>query len=67
MLPVLGDCIELYKFDGIIESNLAFIGIGMAFLHSSTFNSRSKQPVPILANCPSIIFSETPFIGSISP
>jgi len=65
--PELGVAAELNRFEGIIASNRVFTGIAMAFLHSSTLSSRSKQPVPILASCPSMIFSDTPFMGSISP
>ena len=58
MLPELGVAAELNnsRLDGIIESNRAFTGIGIAFRHSSTFNNKSKHPVPILASWPSIIF-----------
>lgn len=34
--------------------------------HFSTSNNNSNDPVPILANCPNKIFSETPFNGSDS-
>lgn len=43
-----------------------FVGISIAVLHFSASNKRSKLPVPILANWPNIMFSDTPFIGSNS-
>lgn len=48
--PELGVAAELNKLEGIIESNRAFTGIAIAFLHSSTLRRRSKHPVPILAS-----------------
>lgn len=48
--PELGVAAELNRFEGIIASNLVFTGIAIAFLHSSTLRSKSKQPVPILAS-----------------
>lgn len=42
------------------------VGISIPYLHFSASRSRSKHPVPILASCPSIMFSDTPFMGSIS-
>lgn len=44
-----------------------FVGISMPYLHFSASNSRSKHPVPAGASWPSIMFSDTPFMGSHSP
>ena len=43
-----------------------FIGISIPYLHFSLSNNKSKAAVPILGNCPIMIFSETPLIGSTS-
>lgn len=40
--------------------------ISMPCLHFSASNSKSKQPVPILGNCPMMMFSDTPLMGSFS-
>ena len=42
------------------------VGISMPYLHFSASSRRSKLPVPILASWPSMMFSDTPFIGSVS-
>lgn len=43
-----------------------FIGISIPYLHFSVSSRRSKEAVPILGNCPMMMFSETPLIGSTS-
>lgn len=43
------------------------VGISIPYLHFSASSRRSKQPVPAGASWPSIIFSDTPFMGSLSP
>lgn len=43
------------------------VGISMPYLHFSASNSRSKHPVPAGASWPSMMFSDTPFMGSLSP
>jgi hypothetical protein len=40
--------------------------MSIANLHFSESRTISKQPVPALDICPSIIFSETPLTGSTS-
>lgn len=44
-----------------------FVGISMPYLHFSASKRRSKQPVPAGASWPSMMFSDTPFMGSLSP
>lgn len=43
------------------------VGISIPYLHFSASRSKSKQPVPAGASCPSMMFSDTPFMGSLSP
>lgn len=43
------------------------VGISIPYLHFSASSSRSKHPVPAGASWPSMMFSDTPFIGSHSP
>lgn len=43
------------------------VGISMPYLHFSASSSRSKQPVPAGTSWPSMMFSDTPFMGSLSP
>lgn len=42
------------------------VGISMPYLHFSASNSRSKHPVPAGTSWPSMMFSDTPFMGSLS-
>lgn len=43
------------------------VGISMPYLHFSASSRRSKHPVPAGASWPSMMFSDTPFMGSLSP
>ena len=43
-----------------------FMGISIPYLHFSLSNSKSKAAVPIRGNCPMMMFSETPLMGSTS-
>lgn len=56
---------ELSATMAIIATSLG--SVGRASVRASVSTTRSKQEVPMGASCPSITFSETPRIWSVSP